>query len=72
NEETNKLNFAEGLEKGEKLGLEKGEKIGLEKGEKIGIEKERAEMVRKMKAKGFSIEDICELSGLSISEIEKL
>ncbi|MCQ2975239.1 MAG: hypothetical protein MJ211_10595, partial [Bacteroidales bacterium] len=64
NEETNKLNFNEGVEK--------GRAEGRAEGEKIGIEKERAEMVRKMKAKGFSIEDICELSGLSISEIEKL
>lgn len=65
-----------GLEKGEAIGLEKGEAIGLEKGEAIGLEKgvfqNKIENARKMKSKGFSVEDIADITGLSVDDIEKL
>jgi len=48
--------------------LEKGEKLGIEKGEKLGIEK----TAKNMKDKGLDINLICELTGLSIEDINKL
>ena len=71
---------AEGLEKGREEGraegLEKGRKEGLEKGLEKGREKGREEAIianaRKMKAKGFSTEDIADITGLPTSEIELL
>ncbi|MBP3716704.1 MAG: hypothetical protein J6I79_04290, partial [Paludibacteraceae bacterium] len=53
-------------------GREEGEAIGLEKGEAIGKRKGAIDNARKMKAKGFSVEDIADITGLSISEIDSL
>ena len=61
-----------GLEKGKKIGLEKGKKIGLEKGKKIGLEKGKEEIAIKLKNKGFSIEDIAEITEQNPKLIEKL
>ena len=44
----------------------------FKKGEKSGIEKGRIEAARKMKAKGFSIEDIMDVTGLTAEEIASL
>ncbi|MBO4333996.1 MAG: Rpn family recombination-promoting nuclease/putative transposase [Paludibacteraceae bacterium] len=49
-------------------GRAEGEEIGLEK----GAYAKNIENARKMKAKGFSVEDIADITGLSISEIEAL
>ena len=61
-----------GLEKGRKEGLEKGLKKGLEEGRKEGIEIERLKNARGMKAKGYPLEDIAQITGLSVEEIQKL
>ena len=65
-----------GLEKGEAIGLEKGEAIGLEKGEAIGLEKgefkANMKVARMMKAKGFDVSLISELTGLSEDQIAEL
>ena len=53
---------------GREEGRAEGEKIGIEKGEK----QKAFEMAVKMKRKGYSVEDICEISGLSPEEIETL
>jgi len=45
---------------------------GLVEGEAIGAQKTARENARKMKSKGFSVEDIAEVTGLSIEEIEAL
>ncbi|MCQ2975579.1 MAG: hypothetical protein MJ211_12330, partial [Bacteroidales bacterium] len=71
NEETNKLNFAEGLEKGEKIGLEKGEKIGIEK-ERAKAHQEKIEMAKKMKTMNMTIEQIYNVTGLTKDEIKKI
>ena len=42
------------------------------KGEVKGIQKEKLETVRRMEAKGYSVEDISEIAGLSIDEIRKI
>ena len=61
-----------GLEKGEKLGLEKGEKLGLEKGQKLGHREAKKEIVIKLLKRNTQLKDICEISGLTISEIKEI
>jgi predicted transposase/invertase (TIGR01784 family) len=60
------LSFAE--QKGLNKGLEKGMEKGLSKGRK----EEKIEIARNMKAKGFTTENIVEITGLSEKEVEKL
>jgi len=68
--------FNSALRSGEALGhakgLEKGLKEGLKEGRAEGEHKQAIESARKMLNKGYSKEDISEISGLSIEEIEKL
>ena len=59
-----------GKEQGEKLGREKGEKIGREQGEKIGRNAKAKEIVQKLLKKKMSLEEISEISGLTIAEIQ--
>ncbi len=63
-----------GEEKGRKEGMEAGEKKGLrvgeERGLKTGRKKERQEIAAKMKARGMSLEEIAEITGMEASEIE--
>lgn len=47
-------------------------KKGLEQGLEQGIKKEQNYVVRKMKEKKYTIEDIIEITGLSKEEIEKI
>lgn len=49
-------------------GVEEGKAIGMAEGEA----KANMDNARKMKAKGFSIADIADITGLSTEEIEKL
>jgi len=58
--------------KGRAEGRAEGEAIGLEKGKEVGKLEEKIENARKMKAKGFPVEDIADITGLSISEIGSL
>lgn len=48
-------------------GVEEGKAIGMAEGEA----KANMDNARKMKAKGFSIADIADITGLSTEEIEK-
>lgn len=67
---------AQGIEKGIAQGIEKGMAQGIEK----GLEKGRAEgerekalaIARKMKERGLPLEDIRDLTGLTIEEIGRL
>ena len=59
-----------GREKGEKIGREQGEKIGREQGEKIGRDAKAKEIVQKLLKKKMSLEEISEISGLTIAEIQ--
>ncbi len=59
-----------GIKKGEKLGIKKGEKLGIKKGEKLGIEKEFSETVNNCLRLGFTISQICEITGRSEKEIK--
>ncbi len=53
-------------------GLERGLERGLKQGLEQGRAEERLVNARKMKAKGFPISDIAEITGLSIDEVEQL
>ncbi len=53
-------------------GLAKGLAKGLAEGLAEGERKKAIESARKMLSKGFKIEDIRDITGLSIEEIEKL
>ena len=60
--------LAEGLAKGEAKGLAKGRA----EGEAIGAVKTARDNARKMKEKGFAVEDIADVTGLSVEEISSL
>ena len=70
--EAHEKGFKEGREEGMKEGREEGMKEGREEGMKEGREEERLKNASKMKAKGFTIEDIAEITGLAKEKIEKL
>ena len=67
---------AEGRAEGEAIGraegLAEGEAKGRAEGEAIGAKKTARDNARKMKAKGFSLEDIADVTGLTVEEIEQL
>ncbi|MCM1502653.1 MAG: hypothetical protein NC115_08330, partial [Bacteroidales bacterium] len=60
--------LAEGLKEGEKKGRLEGLAEGEAKGRKEGI----LEMAKAMKARGMSISDITDMTGLQIDEISVL
>ena len=53
-------------------GLEQGQKLGLEQGQKLGEINEKKEIAKKLKQKNITLEEISEITGLSIEEIKKL
>ena len=59
---------AAGIAKGEAIGMARGEAIGMAKGEAIGI----AKGLRQMYAAGLSLEQIAEISKLSLEAVRKL
>ena len=63
-----KAALASAIDKGTLIGMEKGEKIGMEKGKK----NEKIEIAKKMLSSKMSNEQIMDLTGLSIQEIEEL
>ena len=56
----------------ERVAIEGGYKKGRAEGEVIGAQKKAMDNARKMKAKGFSLEDIVDITGLSREEIAQL
>ena len=63
--------LVEGMEKGMAEGMEKGRAEGIEEGMTKGIEKTKAEMLKNMFAKGLSVHDIADLTGMPAEEVEK-
>ena len=65
-----------GIAKGMEQGIAKGMKQGIAKGMKQGIAKgvtkRNVEIVRRMKAKGYPLEEIMDCTGLSADEIGAL
>ena len=61
--------FARGIAEGKEIGLAEGEAIGLVKGEA----EHKLKVAKLMLAKGcYSLQEITELSGLSLADVEKL
>jgi predicted transposase/invertase (TIGR01784 family) len=61
----------EGLQKGLQEGLQQGLQKGLQKGLQEGEFKAKIETAKKMKKKGYSIKDICEITGLSKAQLKE-
>jgi predicted transposase YdaD len=64
--------YLEGEKKGRAEGIAEGEKKGRAEGIAEGEKKKSIDTAIKMKAKGFAIEDIMDISGLTAEEIIKL
>ncbi len=58
--------------RGEQRGQKQGIEIGQKQGTEIGAEQEKREMAVKLKTKGMHVEEIAELTNLSIAEIQTL
>jgi len=58
--------------KNQERALKKGLKKGLKEGRKEGMENKEAEVARKMKTLGYSINEITAVTGLSLEALEKL
>jgi len=58
-------------EAGVEDGIEKGIEQGIEKGIEQGLEQGKLETARKMLEKGISLNDIQEITGLSVEQLEK-
>lgn len=58
--------------KGEKIGREEGMKEGREEGLKEGREETNRDNARRMKAKGYDMQDIAEITGLDIDTVKSL
>ena len=63
---------AEGLKEGLSKGEAKGHAKGLMEGETKGLRKGAVQTARRMKAKGFTLDVISEMTGLSPEEIASL
>ena len=62
-----------GLVEGEAIGMAKGEAMGIAKGEAMGIANANIATAKRMLAKDcYSLEDIAELTNLSLADVEKL
>ncbi len=61
-------NYAKGFSEGEAMGEARGRQEGEEKGRRESV----LELAKAMKAKGMSITDIADITGLHVSDIEAL
>ena len=59
-------------EKVRKTQLKGAKNEGIEEGKKEGIEQEKIDIAKSMLAKKYNLNDICELTGLSIEKINEL
>lgn len=67
-----KEGIKEGIEKGLQEGIEKGLQEGIEKGLEEGKYKKALQTAEKCLAKGLSIEEIAEITELSVEEIQRI
>ncbi|MDR2132235.1 MAG: hypothetical protein LBP30_02690, partial [Clostridiales Family XIII bacterium] len=61
-----------GIEKGIEQGIEKGIEQGIEKGIEQGIEEGKIKVARAALAKGFSVADVADITGLDEESVKKL
>ena len=64
--------WEDGKEEGRKEGRKEGFAEGEAKGEAKGDKKARLETARKMHETGFGVEEICELTELSLADVQKI
>jgi len=64
--------FGKGKEEGLQQGLEKGLEQGLQQGRAEGARQNALENAKRMKAKGYDIQIIADITQLSVEDIEKL
>ena len=64
--------YDEGYEKGISIGLERGLERGLATGHEEGAYQKAMETARRLVIRGFSAEDIADLTGLDLLQIEEL
>ena len=62
----------EGLQQGIQQGLQQGIQQGLQQGLQQGVQQVKIETIHRMGTKGFSVEDISEIVGLTVDEVKKL
>ena len=55
-----------------KTAREKGVREGIQQGIQQGIQKEKIDTILRMKSRGFSVEDISEIVGLTAEEIKEV
>ena len=65
-------NYAAAMAQSKEEGKIEGEKIGIEKGKAEGANEKAVEVAKKMLRKGIDVDDIADISGLSVEEIKKL
>ena len=67
-----KEGLQQGIQQGRAEGIQQGRAEGLQQGLQQGAQQEKLENARKMKAKGYAIEDIADITGLAQDQIEQL
>ena len=60
------------LKTAKEKGLREGMQKGLQQGKLEGVHQEKIDTVHRMTAKGFSVEDIAEIAGLSADDVRKI
>lgn len=68
----NRWDYYSAIDGAKILGREEGEMIGEARGEAIGARNSALQIAIKLKAKGFGLEKIAELTELDIAEVEAL
>ena len=61
-----------GIEEGKVIGIEEGKVIGIEEGKNIGITEGKKEIAIKLLEKNMTLEEISEITDLSMEEIKML
>ena len=64
--------YAEGREEGISIGLATGREEGISIGLERGAHQTKLETARKLITRGYAPEDIADLSGLSLSQVQEL
>ncbi len=70
-EKGRKKGIEEGMKKGEEKGRKKGIEEGMKKGEEKGKKERDREIVGAMLAKGLKLQEIADLTGINVEEVEK-
>ena len=64
--------YNDGYKKGQVVGMAEGMEKGMAEGMEEGADKTNRDNAQKMKAKGFAVEDIAEITGLTVEVINSL